>query len=98
MFRKLSWLLLLFPAIAGFSQTYTIEGTVKDSATQQPLIGALVKVFAPGDSVAKYSAITDYDGIFKMMNVAPGQYSIHASYVGYNTLNRQVNVAENKSL
>lgn len=99
MFRKLSWLLiLLFPAFAGFSQTYTIEGTVKDSASKTPLVGALIRVIPVGDSVVKYSAVADYDGNFKIANVEKGRYRLEASYISYNTHRRPLIVSENKKV
>ncbi|HYG15904.1 MAG TPA: outer membrane beta-barrel protein, partial [Bacteroidia bacterium] len=96
MFKKLSWLLFIFPAFAGYSQTHSIEGSVKDSVSKAPLIGALIRVIPVNDSVVKYSAVVDYDGNFKIVNVESGKYRLEASYISYNTLRREILVSENK--
>ncbi len=57
-----------------------IAGSVKDSKTGEPLIGADIKVVG-----ANVGGATDIDGKFSIQNVPEGLYSLKVSYVGYAT-------------
>lgn len=58
--------------------TQTIKGTILDTDTQTPLIGATV--FIPSLEVG---TTTDIDGQFRLENIPLGRYDIVASYLGY---------------
>ncbi|MBC7606244.1 MAG: carboxypeptidase-like regulatory domain-containing protein, partial [Burkholderiales bacterium] len=73
-YKKLLFLLLLLP-VAVLSQT--LEGTVVDKMSKQPLPG--VNVVIQG---AANGAQTDFDGKFKLAKVAKGS-KIVFSYIGY---------------
>ncbi|MCC8093904.1 MAG: TonB-dependent receptor, partial [Tannerellaceae bacterium] len=62
------------------AQTGVICGTVIDAKYNEPLIGASVVI--EGTTVG---AITDIDGNFRIEGVAPGTYTLSASYVSYQT-------------
>lgn len=72
-------LLVLFQLLAGFAfaQNGTIRGAVYEESTGEPLYGVsvLVKELSTG-------AVTDFDGKFEVQ-VAPGTYTIQASYLSY---------------
>lgn len=59
-----------------FSQT--IKGNVVDHATKQPIVGANV-IFSNID----YNTQTDENGLFKIVNLKIGRYSINISSIGY---------------
>ncbi|RPI05083.1 MAG: TonB-dependent receptor [Ignavibacteriae bacterium] len=73
----LSLLLLLFPMIV-FAQAGKIRGTVVDTKSKEPLIGANIVVEG-----TNLGASTDADGSFLILNVPVGTYSIKTSYIGY---------------
>ena len=77
--KILSFLLLLFTSIA-FSQNVTINGTVTDQATGQPLPG--VNILVKGTSTG---ASTDFDGNFTISNV-PINGTLVFTYLGYKEL------------
>ncbi|MBI4547073.1 MAG: TonB-dependent receptor [Ignavibacteriae bacterium] len=55
-----------------------ITGRVVDEKTKEPLIGATIIIV--GTTVG---SSTDLDGKFVILSVPPGEYSVKASYVGY---------------
>ncbi len=68
---------LLFITALSFPQTGTITGTVMDSLTGEPLIGA--NIIIEGTSIG---AATDLNGRF-VLKVSPGTYSLIITYIGY---------------
>jgi len=58
--------------------TVSVVGTVSDAQTGETLVGVEVKL--EGTSQKVY---TDFDGNFAFENVAPGEYTIAASYISY---------------
>lgn len=63
------------------AQSGKITGTLYDADTNEPLIGATV-----GIAGTTKGAITDIDGNYLMLNVAPGTYVLEARYIGYATV------------
>jgi outer membrane cobalamin receptor len=65
--------------------TVKIHGRVVDEETGQPLAGANVLVQGTG-----YGAVTDENGMYRIEDLFVGEYSLQASYLGYET--RHMNV------
>ncbi len=63
-----------------FGASSSIEGSVKDSQTGEPLPGATVLLV--GTSMG---AATDLNGNFTIRDVPPGEYKLRTTYVGYLT-------------
>lgn len=76
----LTIILFLMPAMA-LAQSGKITGTLYDAETGETLIGATV-----GIQGTTKGAITDIDGKYLMLNVAPGTYILEARYIGYATV------------
>lgn len=83
------FLILLFLLALGVSFTYSasVKGIVKDSDTDDPLIGANIVLKGTG-----MGATTDEDGFFLVLNVPEGEYVLQVSYVGYNDLSENITV------
>lgn len=79
-------LLIVFLISPGLTmaQSGKVVGTLIDSETKEPLIGATV-----GIKGTTKGAITDIDGNYLMLNVAPGTYTMEARYIGYATVSVQ---------
>ena len=77
----LTW---IFTCSIAISQDAIIQGTVTDGETNEPLISVTIKV---GDS----GTLTDYDGKYELQ-LAPGTYELEYSYVGYNTIKKEISV------
>jgi outer membrane receptor for ferrienterochelin and colicin len=73
-------LLLLFPGVV-FAQSGKIHGTIVDSKTKEPLIGANVII-----ENTNLGAATDIEGSFAIINVPVGTYSVKATYIGYRAI------------
>jgi len=68
-------------------QAGTIKGVVEDADTEEPLIGANIILKGTG-----MGATTDMDGFFLIRNVPEGDYSLEASYVGFNEFRETISV------
>jgi len=64
----------------------SIAGSVKDSAGGV-LVGALVELQPTGKR-----AVSDDQGQFRILDVAPGEYTLTASYVGFGAFSTSVKV------
>ena len=82
---------IFFPAtvIAQFS----ISGTVSESNSNEPLIGATVKV-----ENTFLVAITDANGNFTFRNLKASNYNISVSYVGYQSISKKIKVDGDKTI
>ncbi|MCF6238849.1 MAG: TonB-dependent receptor, partial [Candidatus Marinimicrobia bacterium] len=79
--QKLSRIFIIFIIGMQFLQGGTsgkITGTVRDASTGEPLIGVNIIVPATGQGAA-----TDLDGHYLILNVAPGEYDLRSSMIGY---------------
>jgi len=80
---------LLF-SLCATAQTATISGKVLDEKTQEPLFSATIKAGATG-------TITDFDGLFELA-VAEGVNQLEISYIGYETILKEVEVKAGEKL
>ena len=75
----------------GANQFATIEGTVLDKKTKEPLVGA--NVFIVGTSLGTASS---KEGSYRLSNIPEGDYILRASYIGYETRELKINVNFNQ--
>ena len=75
-------ILLITLSINVFAQTGKITGKVTDKTTGETLIGLYVGI----DGTTK-GAVTDVDGRYTLINLAPGKYNLVFKYLGYQTKN-----------
>lgn len=73
-------LLILFSALTGYGQTGKIAGRVT-STDGEPV--PFVNVFIVDKNIG---SATDIDGYYNIINVRPGEYSVTASAIGFQTL------------
>src|SRR4030067_3856585 len=74
-------LLILSAAVIFPGQTGKIAGTVKDKNTGEPLIG--VNIFIENTSLG---AASDINGDYFIVNIPPGEYTVVASMIGYQSM------------
>jgi carboxypeptidase family protein/TonB-dependent receptor-like protein len=87
-FRVLA-LLLLFPISAwAQGETGTIAGVVKD-ATGAVLPGVTVEASSPALIERVRTVVTDADGLYKIINLRSGTYTVTFTLTGFNTLKRE---------
>jgi TonB-dependent receptor len=83
-------LAILVPLASAVGQGI-IRGSVVDSATAEPLVGA--SVMLEGTAIG---APTDIEGRFRLSGVAPGAYSLKVSYLGYHPTSRSVTLGSDE--
>ncbi|MAQ94137.1 MAG: hypothetical protein CMM84_11500, partial [Rhodothermaceae bacterium] len=83
------FLLALAPATS--AQSSAVTGTVLDAAEGQPLPGATVFLVSTAPDSARTGAAAGLDGSFRIAAEA-GAYRLRVSFVGYQTLDRDVTV------
>lgn len=98
--RKHIFILLLVLIIASKGQSQgngqVIKGIIMDAVSQVPLPGASIVIL---ESQPIVGTITDGEGNFKLLNIAPGRYNLLVSYIGYeNYLFREVLVGTGKEV
>lgn len=71
------------------------EGTVVDSKTGEPLVGAAVKVTSADGGTGTFG-ICDSQGKFTFEVNQPGKYTLEFSYVSYKELVKEVNIWPNR--
>jgi len=74
------------------AQTGNIQGVVKDSKTQEILIGSTIII--QGTSVGITS---DINGSFILSNIKPGKHILQISYISYKTKQQIVDIESNKT-
>jgi outer membrane receptor protein involved in Fe transport len=77
-FVVLTLTVLLVPALAFAGTVGKVAGRVYDAETGEPLIGANVEVVG-----TMRGAVVADDGLFFVVNLDPGTYSVRASMIGY---------------
>jgi TonB-dependent receptor len=85
-------ILLLFLAVlpaVGLGQG-TLRGTVLDSVTNEPLLGA--NVFVPGTALG---SVTDREGVYRLAGLPEGRVKLKFSYIGYRSREIEITFAAN---
>jgi TonB-linked SusC/RagA family outer membrane protein len=72
--------------------TGTIEGTVIDAGSRRPMANVQITIRGTGGGVG---ALTNAQGAFRILNVAPGTRIVRARLLGYSPVERTVQVTEN---
>lgn len=86
--RYLIILLTFFSSNVLFSQ-YTISGKVFNDLGERLEFGSVFLVNTP------YAAVSDINGLYVIRDIAPGNYLLKASYVGYDPIIMEVEVYNN---
>ncbi|SDM29718.1 TonB-dependent Receptor Plug Domain [Catalinimonas alkaloidigena] len=86
-------LLGLLGSAGAYAQTSEIRGFLYDAASGEPLL--YTPVFLVGTS---YGAVTDVNGYFSLNRIPPGDYTLRATSLGYDTLTEAVSVTAGQIL
>lgn len=79
-------LLIAFSLILKAQSTYSLQGLVQDSATNEPLINAAIYIKPSNKGI-----ITNAKGEFTV-NIEPGLHTIEVSYLGYYPLSKKITI------
>ena len=80
-------LLLVAPTSSLAQEAGTVQGTVLDQQSGDILPGANITIQETG-----FGTATEEDGTFRITGIPPGEYTLEASFVGYETETRNVTV------
>jgi hypothetical protein len=83
----LGLLALLAPGLAAAQAGGVLSGTVTDAATGKPVVGALVIVTNPLLKT-EHTEVTDGEGKFQVLDLAPGMYRMSAQLINYQVAER----------
>ena len=72
------------------AQQGTLSGTVTDATLGETMIGVTVQI--PGKSIG---VVTDLDGRY-ILRLAPGDYEVQLSYIGYITVLKKISIGANQ--
>ena len=72
----------------------TIKGTILDATSQNPLEFVNVTIMKKGSKIPLAGMSSDTKGSFLFTNISNGNYIIQFSFVGYNALDKEVNVTD----
>ncbi len=86
-------LFLTISLISLIAQTGTIKGIVSDKETNQPLFSANLII-----NHTSYYGITNKSGEFLIEGIPQGKYYLTISFVGYQTLVKEINVEQNETI
>lgn len=78
--------LILVAALASNAQ-HTLKGKVVDAMSGQPLPGAHIRI-----AEHNLQQVSAQDGTFRFSRLKPGTYQLLASFIGYQTLEQNVNL------
>jgi hypothetical protein len=85
------WAMVMVSGLV-YGQKYTVKGVVQDS-DKNSLIGAVVVLLEPKDSTMVEYSVTDNTGSFSIANLVAGKYVMQLTYIGYGTLQRNLEVS-----
>ena len=86
-------LMLLAPVAVGAQQTGTISGRVLDRASQQPVVGATVRIVG-----TTRAAQTGDQGTYRLAGVPTGAVSVQALRIGYASSTRPITVGAGEAV
>lgn len=97
-------LLLLFILVISFTNTksqtntgITVNGTITEEGTKKPLSFATVALVTVRDSSLVSGAISNANGGFVLKNVPAGTFKLKITFIGYNTLRKNVTIQRTSS-
>lgn len=89
---KISLLLFCIPFMLFAQQTGTLTGKIIDKTTKEYLTGVNVQIKG-----TQKGAVSDYNGLFKIDNIAVGEHTLIFSSIGYETFTKKIQIQANKS-
>jgi hypothetical protein len=87
-----------FKAWPQLKELCRIKGRLIDKDTQQPLEGATVLLLSTKDSSQSASAFTEERGFFVLEALKEGQFKLHISYLGYQTMSYTLMIKKSDTL
>lgn len=89
-------LILFFPVINSFSQSYTLSGKVSSAKEQTGIPGATVQIEKDSDESpdASKGMVTDIEGNFQFQNLDTGRYTVKVQFIGLKSKSLKVEISD----
>jgi len=85
--------LSFIPVAASFAQNASIKGFVYEKESGEPVIFTNVYIYK-----SNYGATTDINGFFAIPAVPPGNHTLMVTYLGYDTLRLDIELAKGQQM
>ena len=86
--RLLTLFVALISCIVAWGQGAVVSGRFFDVETKEGVVGAIVEITSPRDSLFRRHYTTGYGGYFKSTPLPRGEYKILATFLGYKDYER----------
>lgn len=86
--RLLTLFIALLSCIVAWGQSATVSGRLFDAETKEGVVGAIVEITSPKDSLFRRHYTTGYGGYFKSGHLPRGEYKLFATFLGYKDFER----------
>jgi len=91
--KKILLIIVTLSYMGAFSQSATIEGTIKQTDSTSTL--SSVSVYLKN---TQFGSITNGNGNYSIKNIPAGDYTLVASAIGYFTLNKEISIDTDETL
>lgn len=95
--KSILTMLLCFVAMASFAQERLISGAIYDRSTSEPVEQVTVQLLK-SDSTYVTGAISDENGLFRIVAPENGKYLLKITSVGYKTSVKRIQMTDDKNL
>ena len=81
--RLLTLFITLFSCLVAWGQSSTVSGRFFDAVTREGVVGAVIEITSPRDTLFKRHYTSGYGGYFKTPALPRGEYKLTATFIGY---------------
>ena len=81
--RSLTLLIAIFSCLVAWGQGATVSGRFFDAETQEGIVGAIVEITSPRDTLFRRHTVSGYGGYFKTPSLPRGEYKMTSTFLGY---------------
>ena len=81
--RLLTLFVALFSCLLAWGQGATVSGRFFDADTKEGVMGAIIEITSPKDSLFRRHYTTGHGGYFKTPPMPRGEYKLTATFIGY---------------
>ncbi len=90
--RLLTLFVVLFSCLVAWGQSAVVSGRFFDIETKEGVVGAIIEITSPRDSLFRRHYTTGYGGYFKTPSLPRGEYKLTSTFLGYNDYVRSFKV------
>ncbi len=90
--RLLTIFFAIFSSLVAWGQSATVSGRVFDAESKEGVVGAVIEVTMPSDTLYRRHYTTGYGGYFKTPPMRVGKYKMLITFLGYTDYTREFEV------